>query len=79
LTLVPGKSSDSATFTGVSTISVTKDIFLGVGPSGGSAAITIIGQGYSSTIPEPASMALLGIGMSGLFAARRFFQRPSVA
>jgi hypothetical protein len=28
-------------------------------------------------IPEPASVALLGIGMSGLFALRRFFKRPS--
>jgi hypothetical protein len=79
LSLVRGKTSESATFAGVSSVIVTKDIFLGVGASGGSAAITIIGQGFSSQIPEPTSMALLGIGMSGLFALRRFFRRPSVA
>jgi PEP-CTERM motif len=73
-----GNSSPSVSFPGVSSITVTKDILLTVGASGGSAAITIIGQGFSS-VPEPASMALLGIGMSGLFALRRFFRRPSVA
>jgi hypothetical protein len=33
----------------------------------------------ASVIPEPASVALLGIGMSGLIALRRFFKRTSVA
>jgi len=33
----------------------------------------------STIIPEPTSMALLGIGMSGFLAFRRFFKRSSVA
>jgi hypothetical protein len=32
-----------------------------------------------SAVPEPASMALLGIAMAGLIALRRFYKRPSAA
>jgi len=57
---------------------VTKDILI-VGGSLG-ATVSIISQGFSSTtIPEPTSMALLGIGLSGLFTLRRFLRRTSVA
>lgn len=35
--------------------------------------------GTASVIPEPSSMALLGIGLSGLFAFRWFFKRASAA
>jgi hypothetical protein len=58
----------------VSSILVKKDIFLMGGSLG--AGISIIDQGYSSAgVPEPASMALLGIGLSGLLTFRRFFKR----
>jgi PEP-CTERM motif len=73
-----GGASDSAMFPGVQSIQVSKDILL-VGGSAG-ASISIINQGFSSTgVPEPASFALLGIGMTGFLALRRFFKKTSVA
>jgi hypothetical protein len=71
-------SSDSATFTGVNSILVTKDIFLSGGSNG--ETLSFVTQGFSSTaVPEPASMALLGIGMTSFLAFRRFFKRTNAA
>jgi len=74
----PGSVSDTLNFAGVSRILVEKDILLNGGSNG--ASISIINQGYSSgSVPEPASMAMLGIGLTGLLTFRRFFRRTSVA
>jgi len=66
---------------GVEGILVQKDILINGGSLG--AGVSFINQGYSlqgqHTTPEPASMALLGIGMTGLLAFRRFFKKTSVA
>jgi len=77
--------SDSTTnvatlsFAGVTSILVHKDI--NVDGITGTAKISFVNQGYSigSTVPEPASLALLGIGMTGFLAFRRFFKKTSVA
>jgi hypothetical protein len=61
-------------------ILVEKDISV-IGGSAG-ATLSIIDQAYSSTaggVPEPGSLALLGIGMTGFLAFRRFFKKTSVA
>jgi hypothetical protein len=72
----PGTISATTTFPGIRSILVKKDILL-VGGSQG-AGVSIIDQGFSS-VPEPASLALLGIGMTGFLAFRRFFKKTSVA
>jgi len=63
---------------GYTTILVTKDIDV-IGGSMGTT-LSVMDQGFSSTsVPEPASWALLGIGMTGFLAFRRFFKKTPVA
>jgi len=71
--------SQTINFAGLQSILVKKDILLVGGNLG--AGISIIDQGFSSTgtVPEPASWALLGIGMTGFLAFRRFFKKASAA
>jgi hypothetical protein len=57
-------------------ILVTKDVLIMGGSAG--ANVSVINQGFSA-VPEPTSMALLGIGMTGFLAFRRLFKRTSLA
>jgi hypothetical protein len=71
-------TSDLVQFAGVNSILVQKDILIFGGSLG--AGVSFVNQGFSSTaVPEPASLALLGIGMTGFLAFRRFFKKTSVA
>jgi len=74
----PGQLTDTtALLPPATTIVVEKDITVNGGSNG--ASFSFVNQGFSTAIPEPASMALLAIGLSGLFTLRRFFKRTSVA
>ena len=75
----PGSTTDSISFAGVTSIDVVKDINLNGGTIDGShVSVSVITQGFSTMVPEPASMALLGIGMAGFFTYRRLFKRAAV-
>ena len=57
---------------------VQKDILVFGGSSG--ATVSVINQGFSSSaVPEPSSIALLGIGMTGFLVSRRLFKRRAVS
>ena len=76
----PGAESTSATFSPQTEITVIKDIEAHGGTTGTGVLLSSVTQNFSTTsIPEPTSLALLGIGLSGLFTLRRFFKRTSVA
>jgi len=67
--------------TPVASVLVQKDVSLITGTgTGANSGASVINQIFSSApVPEPASFALLGIGMTGFLAFRRFFKRTSVA
>jgi PEP-CTERM motif len=48
-----------------------------LGNSGAASPGGTLGVTEGSLVPEPTSLALLGIGMIGFFTTRRFFKRAS--
>jgi hypothetical protein len=53
--------------------------FLTMNTHGSVTGLIVDMTGTATAVPEPASLALIGIGLSGLFTFRRFFKRASVA
>ena len=74
----PGPLSASATFAPQTFITIDKDIEA-IGGSTGVSPSSVSQLFSSNGVPEPGSLALLGIGMTGFLAFRRFFKKTSVA
>jgi hypothetical protein len=75
-TPVKGNQELDFTFLATPPISISADKLTGVvGPG----PVGIIANVTTAAIPEPASIALLGIGMTGFLAFRRLFKRTTVA
>jgi len=75
---IGGTNPTEIFFPGQSSIDVIKDI-ASINITG-ATLFSVIQQGFSTgSVPEPASWALLGIGMTGFLAFRRFFKKTSVA
>jgi hypothetical protein len=76
-TYTPATESGSLTFT-----VETTGVFLSgiINPGSITGTPSAVNFNFVPTaVPEPTSMALLGIGMTGFLAFRRLFKRPSVA
>jgi hypothetical protein len=67
----PANFSQSVTFAPVGVLAISKDIEVQTGPTGsaGQASISTVSNQYS--VPESASLTLLGLGLLGLAVAKR--------
>lgn len=73
--------NDTLTFSPVFTAYVVKDILLQTFPPSGLATISSVTQVYTPgvPVPAPASLAILGMGLLGLGAARKLSARNNAA
>lgn len=63
--------NNSAILGGVARLGVSKDIIVSAGNSG-TATISLVGNQFSNNaVPEPATFALIGLGLGGIALARR--------
>jgi len=78
-TPITGNQELDFTFVGTPPISISEVHLLGVTNLPPGAQAGVLASISISAVPEPASIALLGIGMTGFLAFRRLFKRTSVA
>lgn len=77
-TLTPTNTTVNESLGGAySAISISKDLLLSAPATGDAATVSQIQQflSFNGAVPEPSSIALLGIGVSGLILFRRVFRK----
>ncbi len=81
-TLTPTNTTINESLGGAySAISISKDLLLSAPATGDAATVSQIQQflSFNGSVPEPNSIALLGIGVSGLIVFRRLFKKIKAA
>jgi hypothetical protein len=67
----PPVFNTQTTFAAVTTLSVEKDVQVNSGSGSGTANISSVNNNFSQTVPESASLTLLGLGLLGVALAKR--------
>jgi PEP-CTERM motif len=72
---IPGAGVATGTFGPQTSLLINKDVNV-IGGTSTATSVSFVNQGFSTgAVPEPTSMALLGIGVTGFLAFRRLFKR----